>query len=139
MFKVSKGVDNSDAEDLVVSFTDLQCPLASPGPYSFEFNFVPEADYTSTGSNQINVFKINGTLPAMPTYNNLDSITASMIGTFNLPTGEDAKFPKLFLINQLVCEPEISLRFGISQYSSGAGAVAYISSDTIGVRELDGT
>ena len=134
-FHVSQGPNNTNEEDLIVSFANLPCPPASYGAYSFEFNFVPEAGYSSSGQGQIDVHKINGNLPPAPTYNNIQSITGSLIGTFALPTGSDANSPKLIFINQLVCEPTINLRFGISQYSSQAGAVAYFSQNGMGLRE----
>lgn len=84
------------------------------------------------------MFKINGPLPETPTYNNIQNITGSLIGTFQLPTGPDADRPKLIFINQLVCEPTINLRFAISQDSSGDGAVAYFNSDGMGLRERSG-
>ncbi|KAL6713360.1 hypothetical protein ACLMJK_008825 [Lecanora helva] len=138
-FHVSQGPNNSDREDLAVSFTNLACPPASHGPYSFEFNFVPEPQYNSTGQNQINVFRINGDIGSAPTFNSIEAVTGSLIGTFELPTGSDANSPKLFFINQLVCKPTINLRFGITQYSPEAGAVAYFQRDGMGLRERDGT
>ena len=134
-FHVSQGPNNTNEQDLVVSFADLPCPPASYGAYSFEFNFVPEAQYSSTGEGQINMFKINGDIPSAPTYNNIQPLTGSLIGTFELPTGSDANMPKLIFINQLVCEPTINLRFAIASWSSQAGAVMYLSKDGMGLRE----
>ena len=138
-FHVSQGPDNTDVEDLVVSFAGLPCPPADHGAYSFEFNFMPEAQYTSSGEGQINVHKINGDVSA-PTYNNIQAITGSLIGTFELPPANspDANIPKLIFINQLVCEPTINLLFGLSEYSSQEGAVAYFQQDGMGLRERSG-
>ena len=137
-FQVSQGPNNTNEQDLVVSFANLPCPPASRGAYSFEFNFVPDAQYSSSGKGQIDFFKINGALPNPPTYNTVQPITRSLIGTFELPTGSDASTPKLIFINQLVCEPTINLRFAITQSSSQAGAVAFFQRDGIGLRERSG-
>ena len=136
-FHVSKGPNNSDREDLIVSFRNLPCNT-SHGPYSFEFDFAPEPEYSSEGEGQINVFKLNGELPSAPTFSNIAAMTGSLIGTFELPSGSDANSPHLTFINQLVCEPTINLRFGITEYSSGAGAVVYFVKDSMGLRERDG-
>ncbi len=136
-FRVSQDAGGTNNVDLVVSFANLPCGK-SPGPFSFEFNFVPNDGYSSTGEGQINVFKVNGNLGNRPTYNSVDAATGSLIGTFELPTGSDANQPKLIFINQLVCEPTINLRFGISQYSSSAGAVAYFNQNGMGLRERSG-
>lgn len=85
------------------------------------------------------MFKINGALPAEgPTFNNVRGLTGSLIGTFQLPTGQDAERGKLIFINQLVCEKTINLRFGITQDSSEAGSVAYFNSKGMGLRERSG-
>ena len=65
-------------------------------------------------------------------------MTGSLVGTFELPNDSDSKSPQLTFINQLVCEPTINLRFGITEYSSGAGAVVYFVRDSMGLRERDG-
>lgn len=137
-FHVSQGPNNTDRQDLVISFANLPCPPASHGAYSFEFNYVPEAGYSSSGEGQINMFKINGDIGSAPTFNGIEAITGSLIGTFELPTGFDANSPKLIFINQLVCEPTINLRFGLTQYSNQAGAVVYLQRDGMGLRERDG-
>ena len=138
LFHVSQDANNANAEDLVVSFKNLPCPPAAHGPYSFEFNFQPGTTYSSTGQNQINMFKINGDLPPKPTYNNIAAMTGNLMGTFELPTGSEAAGPKRIFINQLVCESTISLRFGITQSSPEAGAVAYLQQDGTGLIDRAG-
>lgn len=126
-------------QDLVLSFTDLPCPPSGAGPFSFEFNFVPQSGYKSNRTNnQINVFAVNGTLPANPSWANVGPLIGSLIGTFELPSGSDADQPRLIYINQLVCMNTISLRFGISIYSNADGAVAYFDGDGMGLRERSG-
>ena len=59
------------------------------------------------------------------------------MGTFELPaTGSDES--ALLYLNQLVCQEELVLRFGITQYSSEAGSVAYMNSGGMGLRERNG-
>ncbi len=136
-FRVSQDAGNTNDVDLVVSFTNLPCH-DSPGPFSFEFNFVPNAGYSSSGEGRISVFKINGDLGAGPTYNSVSAATGNLLGTFELPTGSKAGQPKLIFIDQMGCEPTINLRFGIAQYSSAAGAVAYFNRNGMGLRERSG-
>lgn len=139
VFTVSQGAGGVNQTELVVTFNNLHCPPASYGPYSFEFNFVPEAAYNSFGNNQINMFRLPAQLPAHPTYNNIQPIKGSLIGTFELPTGTASNEPKLIFINQLVCVNSINLLFEIAQTSSEAGSVIYINKDGMGLRERSGT
>lgn len=72
-----------------------------------------------------------------PTWNSIGPLTGSLVGTFELPTtGSDE--PALLFLNQLACEDELVLRFGITRYSSEAGAVAYMNSGGMGLRERNG-
>lgn len=72
-----------------------------------------------------------------PTWNTIEPLTGSLVGTFELPTtGSDE--PVLLYLNQLVCQDELVLRFGITQYSSEEGSVAYMNSGGMGLRERNG-
>ena len=76
-----------------------------------------------------------------PRSNSIGPITGSLIGTFELPSssgGVSEEEPVLIFINQLVCQKEIVLRFGISRYESGGGRVAYLNAEGMGLRERDG-
>lgn len=127
-FQVSQG-DNANFEnDLIVAFRNVPCPPAGQGPYSIEFLFQPGSDtyYTYSGK-RIDMFSITGPLPANPTWNNLESLRGSLIGSFSLPipgTPEASQEKRVF-INQLVCQPEIDLRFSITNDSPEAGSVNY--------------
>lgn len=136
LFEVSKGLGDSDYQDLVVVFSGLPCN--GPGPFSFEFNFVPQSAYFEQGQDQINMFRVNtANLGDSPTYNSIEAITGSLVGTFELPpVGSDE--PKLLFLNQLVCQNELVLRFGITRYSSGSGIVSYMNSNGMGLRERNG-
>lgn len=84
VFIVSQGAGGANQTELVVAFNNLPCPPASYGPYSFEFNFVPEAAYNSFGNNQINMFRLPAQLPASPTFNNIKPLKGDLVGTFEL-------------------------------------------------------
>lgn len=72
-----------------------------------------------------------------PTWNSIGPLTGSLVGTFELPTsGSDE--PALLFLNQLVCQDQLVLRFGITQYSTEAGSVAYINAGGMGLRERNG-
>lgn len=135
-FHVSQGAGNTDDQDLVVAFAGLPC--SGPGPFSFEFNFQPQTAYVASGQGQINMFRVNTEdLGDAPTWNTVEPLTGSLVGTFELPTtGSDE--PVLLYLNQLVCEDELVLRFGITQYSSEEGSVAYMNSGGMGLRERNG-
>ena len=134
-FVVQKGAGNTDAQDLIVYFTGLPC--YGPGPFSFEFNFDPANVLKDEGQGQINVFRVNLPIPGngVPTFNNIEPVTGSLIGTFELPMDGQ---PRLLYLNQLVCQPTIVLRFGITRYSSQAGTVAYVNANGFGLRERNG-
>lgn len=135
-FEVSKGPGNSVYQDLVVVFSGLPCN--GPGPFSFEFNFVPQSAYFEQGQDQINMFRVNtANLGDAPTYASVEPLTGSLVGTFELPpVGSDQ--PKLLFLNQLVCQNELVLRFGITRYSSQGGIVSYMNSNGMGLRERNG-
>lgn len=84
------------------------------------------------------MFRVNtANLGDSPTYNSIETITGSLVGTFRLPpVGSDQ--PKLLFLNQLVCQNELVLRFGITRYSSGDGIVSYLNSNGMGLRERNG-
>ena len=145
-FHVSQGAGNTDRQDLVVAFAHLPC--YGPGPFSFEFNFVPQSAYFARGQGQINMFRVDNDAPrrpgggpdndgATPTWNSIEARTGSLVGTFELPKkGGDE--PKLLFLNQLVCQEELVLRFGITQYSAEEGSVAYLNRGGMGLRERSG-
>ena len=136
-FHVSQDASNTNEQDLVVAFADLPC--SGPGPFSFEFNFEPQSAYFTQGQGQINMFRVDvqDLGDEAPTWNSIEPVTGSLVGTFELPaTGSDE--PVLLYLNQLVCEEELVLRFGITQYSSEAGSVAYMNSEGMGLRERNG-
>lgn len=84
------------------------------------------------------MFRVNTLdLGTDPTYNSIEPLTGSLVGTFELPkVGADE--PKLLYLNQLVCQDQLVLRFGISRYSSQEGSVAYMNSGGMGLRERSG-
>lgn len=135
-FFVSQDANNTNEQDLVVSFAGLPC--SGPGPFSFEFNFVPQSAYFTEGQGQIDMFRVNtDDLGDSPTWNSVDPLTGSLVGTFELPTtGSDE--PALLYLNQLVCQDELVLRFGVTSYSSESGSVAYINANGMGLRERNG-
>lgn len=135
-FHVSQDANNTNNQDLVVAFAGLPC--YGPGPFSFEFNFQPQTAYVAEGQGQINMFRVNTLdLGDDPTWNTIEPLTGSLVGTFELPTtGSDE--PVLLYLNQLVCQDELVLRFGITQYSSEEGSVAYMNSGGMGLRERNG-
>lgn len=137
-FYVSQDADNANAQDLVVGFANLPC--YGPGPFSFEFNFVPQSAYFTAGQGQINMFRVDaaaGGVGDAPTWNSVEPVTGSLVGTFELPTvGSDE--PVLLYLNQLVCQEDLVLRFGITRYSSEGGSVAYMNAGGMGLRERNG-
>ncbi len=95
---------------------------------------LPQAGYCSNGTNnQINMFGINGILPAKPSWRNVGLLTGSLVRTFELPCGL-AEVD----IHQLACESTINLRFGISKYSNADGPIAYFHGDGTGLRKCCG-
>ena len=136
-FEVSKGTGDTDEIDLVVFFTGLPC--SGPGPFSFEFNFDPANVLVDEGQGQINMFRVDASVQAAgagaPTWNSVGPATGSLIGTFELPMDGQAR---VLYLNQLVCQPTIVLRFGITRYSSQAGTVAYVNANGFGLRERNG-
>ena len=84
------------------------------------------------------MFRVNtDDLGDSPTWNSVDPLTGSLVGTFELPTtGSDE--PALLYLNQLVCQDELVLRFGVTSYSSESGSVAYINANGMGLRERNG-
>ncbi|KAM0802069.1 hypothetical protein BDR22DRAFT_887741 [Usnea florida] len=137
-FRVSLDANGANAQDLVVAFTNLTC--TGPGPFSFEFNFVPQSSYFTTGQGQINMYRVNtATLgTTAPTYNSIAPLTGSLIGTFELPSPGTGAGPVLLYLNQLVCQSAIVLRFGIARDSGAAGSVAYLNAGGMGLRERSG-
>ncbi|KAL9073615.1 MAG: hypothetical protein Q9161_002857 [Pseudevernia consocians] len=137
-FYVSQDADNTNAQDLIVGFANLPC--SGPGPFSFEFNFVPQSAYLTSGQGQINMFRVDTAEAGVgdaPTWNSIGPVTGSLVGTFELPTvGSDE--PVLLYLNQLVCQKELVLRFGITRYSSEKGSVAYMNAGGMGLRERNG-
>lgn len=133
---MSQNANNTAAQDLVVAFAGLPC--GGPGPFSFEFNFQPQDEYFSKGQGQINMFRVNTQdLGDAPTWNSIEPLTGSLVGTFELPTTGSDK-PVLLYLNQLVCQEEVVLRFGITRYSSEKGIVVYLNSGGMGLRERNG-
>ena len=72
-----------------------------------------------------------------PTWNSVEPLTGSLVGTFELPTA-GADEPVLVSLNQLGCLGDLVLRFGISRYESGEGRVAYLNQGGMGLRERNG-
>lgn len=86
----------------------------------------------------MNMFRINAaSLGDTPTWNSIEPVTGSLVGTFELPaTGSDA--PVLLYLNQLACQDALMLRFGITRYSRQGGSVAYMNAGGMGLRERNG-
>ena len=72
-----------------------------------------------------------------PTWNDIEPLTGSLVGTFELPA-VGSEEPALLFLNQLVCQDQLVLRFGISRYSDEGGSVAYINAGGMGLRERNG-
>lgn len=135
-FFVSQDAGNTNQQDLVVAFAGLPC--GGPGPFSFEFNFQPQSAYFAQGQGQINMFRVDTlALGDAPTWNDVEPLTGSLVGTFELPAVGSEGAALLFL-NQLVCQDQLVLRFGISRYSDEGGSVAYINAGGMGLRERNG-
>ena len=136
-FHVSQDAGNTNRQDLVVAFAHLPC--YGPGPFSFEFNFRPQSAYFARGQGQINMFRVDTrSLGDSPTWNGIEDVTGALVGTFELPRTGAGDEPKLLFLNQLVCQEELVLRFGITQYSSEEGSVAYLNRGGMGLRERSG-
>ncbi|KAL8921167.1 MAG: hypothetical protein Q9172_004163 [Xanthocarpia lactea] len=143
-FATEQQANNVNERDLIASFKNIACPPVGRGPYNIEFNFVPDSRYTASGNTRIDVFAINGDLPSIrfedgevseyPQWGSTNRQTGSLIGTFTLPTGADARKPRVFFINSVVCRPTINLRFSVTNDSPAAGSVNYFSGPQAGLR-----
>ncbi|KAL8822588.1 MAG: hypothetical protein Q9191_006678 [Dirinaria sp. TL-2023a] len=142
LFFVSQGDNAANKFDLIVSFTNIP---NGPGPYSIEFLYSnpARAGYGSDGNDVINTFAITGALPTnnvgnivqpFPTWDNVDKLRGSLIGTFHLPRGdEDPTHIHRIFINQVTWNSTISLRFSITTDSSNSGFVRWLqNNDNVG-------
>ena len=137
-FETSQGAHATNQSDLVVSFKGVPCPPAGFGPFAVEFLYQPSSQYFYSGQKRIDMFAIkgNGSLPGQrakhPTWENMTPLMGSLIGTFSLPT--DYNITQLININQLICQPEMNLRFSITNDDLAAGYVDYQMIATTGLR-----
>ena len=100
---------------------------------------MPQSAYIASGQGQINMFRVDTTDLGDdgPTWNSVEPVTGSLVGTFSLPT-VGSEEPVLLFLNQLVCQEELVLRFGITRYSGEEGSVAYMNARGMGLRERNG-
>jgi hypothetical protein len=121
--------------DLLASFS---IPAGSTGPCQLEFDYQPNhgAYVWGTGNpQQINVFAINGALPAAPTWDNVAApVTGSLVGTFNFPTGADLNTPKVIVINSFGCQANMNFRFAVANTETVKGGVYDVEDATSGFR-----
>ncbi|KAG7005442.1 hypothetical protein G7Y79_00019g046220 [Physcia stellaris] len=128
-FAVSQGSSATNQLDLIASFTNIP---SGQGPYQIEFMYSnpARAGYGSGGNDVIDMFAVTGTLPTKPTWNNVDKLKGSLIGTFHLPRGdEDPAHSKEIFINSVTWSSTISLRFSITNDNSNAGFVRWTQND----------
>ncbi len=101
---------------------------------------MPQSAYFASGQGQINMFRVDTQDlgdDGGPTWNSVEAVTGSLVGTFELPT-VGSEEPVVLFLNQLVCQEELVLRFGITRYSSEEGSVAYMNAGGMGLRERNG-
>jgi hypothetical protein len=109
--------------DLIASFTNV--PAGSWG-CQLEYNFVPNAaaNVFGTGNPQvINVFALPSALPASPTWDNIQPITGSLVGTWQFPTGADLQKPKKIFINTFNCASTMNFRFAVANGDAVKGGI----------------
>ncbi|OCK84697.1 hypothetical protein K432DRAFT_378346 [Lepidopterella palustris CBS 459.81] len=119
-FQVSQDIGK---RDLIVSFTGI--PSGSYGcQLEFDFKPNPSASVTGIGNPQnLNVYAINGDLPATVTWDSITPVTGSLVGTWTFPTGNDLKVAKTIVINSFVCQPTMNFRIQVAN----DGAKGYVS------------
>ena len=113
--------------DLVATYTKVPC---GQGPILLEFLFEPISDYDYGGNTNVDIFAITGKLPrnstggGIPTWNNLKTKMGSLIGSFEMPQGED-QVHRVFSIGQVACKAELNFRVSISNKGFLTGSVGY--------------
>jgi hypothetical protein len=121
-------------KDLLASFT---IPTGVVGPCTLQFDYQPGhgAYVWGTGNpQQINVYAINGPLPGSPTWNSVEPLSGSNVGTFNFPTGDDLNVAKVYTINSFVCSSNMNFRFEVANTWSVKGGVYDVEDANSGLR-----
>jgi hypothetical protein len=111
-------------DDLIVSFNNI--PSNAWG-CQLEFNFVPNANAFVWGQGDpqvINVYQLPAQLPAAPpTWNNIQPITGSLVGTWTFPTGDALNKPNKIFINSFNCNPTMNYRMAVANVDRVKGGI----------------
>jgi hypothetical protein len=122
-------------QDLVASFRNI--PQGAWG-CQIQIDYKPTANpvvnVVSGNPLSINMFRITDEGSPWPvSWDNTNSRTGSLVGTFTFPSGPDAAAPKTVWINSFVCSPVMTFRFTMA-YPNGFGGVSIADTGMSGLR-----
>jgi hypothetical protein len=122
-------------KDLVASFRTIP---GSAWGCNLQFAYNPNhnaiVDAEVGDPTVINVYQVSdgGNFPWPITWDNTNSRTGSLIGTWHFPTGDALNTSEVIEINGLVCSPVLTYRFSVASDSARGG----VSMDTDAVTGL---
>jgi hypothetical protein len=122
--------------DLLASFKNI--PANSYGctlQFDYKLGRNPTIQSVSGDPLRIDVYRvdISGNFPTTPTWNNINSRTGSLVGTWHFPSGADLNQAKTININSFVCSPTMDFRFTVSD-PNGVGGVSITEGPVAGLR-----